>query len=71
MQRTVEDILLREVLEAWQRDYRDMFKVVFCVGSRWTNVHMGALTKCTAKAEYIPPPLPTGFDSLQHMELVR
>jgi hypothetical protein len=41
---------------------------IHVLGSRWTNIHMGAKTK----AEYIPPPPPKGFDGLaDHAELVR
>ena len=48
-------------------EYPHRFKVLFCVGSRWANVHMGAKTK----SEYVPPPLPAGFEQLQAAELVR
>jgi ferredoxin-NADP reductase len=40
--RTVEDILYREQLQQFQSDFPDRFKVVFCIGSRYDNVHMGA-----------------------------
>jgi len=57
--RTVEDILMRGELEDWQARYEDMFSVLFCVGSRWANVHMGVKTK-----DYQPPPIPEGFGSI-------
>lgn len=59
--RTVQDILLREVLESWQEQFSDIFTLVFCVGSRWNNIHWGA----KSKSEYIPPPLPIGFTTLR------
>jgi len=52
--REVEDILLREQLEAWQEQQAHRFKLVFCIGSRFANVHMGAKTKDA----YVPPPPP-------------
>lgn len=58
--RTVADILLRETLENWRRIHPDRFRLVYCVGSRWANVHMGAKTK----DEYTPPPLPKGYEEL-------
>mmetsp|Transcript_31212 Transcript_31212/g.42644 ORF Transcript_31212/g.42644 Transcript_31212/m.42644 type:complete len:202 (+) Transcript_31212:336-941(+) len=67
--RTVRDILMRELLDEWQEKYQDIFKVVYCVGSRWTNVHFGAKTKNTEKSQYRPPQLPDGFSSLVSAEL--
>lgn len=64
--RTVKDILLRDILEQWQREFADILKVVFCVGSRWNNIHFGA----KKKTEYIPPPPPEGFEALKDAELV-
>jgi len=63
--RTVADILLKAQLDAWQVQYPLLLKVVYCVGSRWTNIHWGAKNQ----TEYIPPPLPTGFDQLTNAEL--
>ena len=40
--RTVEDILCKDLLLQFERDFPDRFKVVFCVGSRYDNVHVGA-----------------------------
>ena len=65
-QREVKDILMKETLDAWSRHFPDRIKVVYCVGSRWANVHMGAKTK----GEYAPPPKPKGFDELAGAELV-
>jgi hypothetical protein len=59
---------MRELLEEWRVKYQSIFTVVYCVGSRWTNVHMGFKTK----GEYIPPPPPAGFAEIaDHAELVR
>ena len=63
--REVEDVLLREQIEEWQTTQAHRFRVVFCIGSRFANVHMGAKTK----DEYIPPPLPLGFEKLRGAEL--
>jgi hypothetical protein len=62
----VRDILLRELLEEWVSRHPYRFKVVYCVGSRWANVHMGA----KSKTAYEPPPPPAGFASLSSAELV-
>lgn len=61
--REVKDILLREVLDRWTMTYPDHFKVLYCVGSRWHNVHMGAKT-----SEHLPPKPPIGFDANAGME---
>lgn len=58
--RSVRDILLRHQLEDWQARHSDLLSVVFCVGSRWANVHWGVKTR----DEYRPPPLPEGFSTL-------
>jgi NAD(P)H-flavin reductase len=58
--RTVQDILLRNVLETWQQEYSDFLTIIFCVGSRWNNIHWGA-KKAT---EYTLPPLPKDFETL-------
>lgn len=71
LQRTVADILLRSQLEAWQEHYgEDIFKVVFCVGSRWANVHWGVKTRGKSGEEYAAPPVPDGFTTLKHAEQV-
>ena len=59
---------MKELLDAWQDRYSNIFRVVYCVGSRYNNIHMGVRSKC--KEEYIPPPLPAGFSDLKHAELV-
>jgi hypothetical protein len=43
--RSVEDILLRETLDAWAVTHADRLKVVYAVGSRWANVHVGMKTR--------------------------
>ena len=58
--REVRDILMKEQLESWRMSYPDMFSIVYCVGSRWTNVIWGA----KSKTEYIPPPPPVGFETI-------
>lgn len=63
--RTVADILLREQLDQWQTEYPDIFKIVYCVGSRWDNIHWGA----KKQIEYKPPPPPKGFETLIHGEV--
>ena len=64
--REVKDILLKEQLEEWRIKYADKeFKIVYCIGSRWNQVLMGAKTK----NEFIPPPLPKGFAELQQAGL--
>lgn len=63
---------MREQLEDWQARYgEEVFKVVFCVGSRWTNVHWGVKTKGKGqKEQYVPPPVPAEFETLRHAEQV-
>ena len=61
----MQDILLREQLEQWQSRYANYLQIIFCIGSRWNNIHFGA----KKKEEYVPPPLPTGFETLSHAEL--
>jgi hypothetical protein len=57
---------MKELLEEWQSQYSHIFRVIFCVGSRWNNIHFAA----KKKIEYVPPPLPEGFHTLQDAELV-
>ena len=62
---------MRAQLEAWQEHYgEEVFKVVFCVGSRWANVHWGVKTRGKGGEEYTPPPVPDGFNDLKHAEQV-
>jgi cytochrome-b5 reductase len=58
--RKVEDILLRDLLEVWAIKHADRFRIVYGVGSRWTNATFGVKTT----DEYIAPPIPRGFESL-------
>ncbi|KAJ1458325.1 hypothetical protein M885DRAFT_562067 [Pelagophyceae sp. CCMP2097] len=39
--RTVEDILMRDKLDKWAVQHAHRFKVVYCVGSRYSNVKVG------------------------------
>ena len=43
--RDVDDILCRRQLLQFERDNPERFKVIFSIGSRYDNVHMGAKTK--------------------------
>ena len=40
--RTVDDILLREQLEKWNIQHSQIFRAIFCIGSRWSNIHFAA-----------------------------
>ena len=57
--RTAEDILLRERLDGWHDGHSPRFRVMYCVGSRWANVHFAAKTR-DAKG----PPPPGRYDDL-------
>ena len=59
--RSVRDILMRERLEAWQRQHPARFKLVFVVGSRWTSGVRIGLAR---------PEPPEGFKSLAHPRLI-
>ena len=59
--RTVADILLREQLERWADEHPVRFKVVFCVGSRWNNVYMGAAAADGGSG----PLVPEGWETLR------
>ena len=69
--RSVEDILLKETLDYWASDlFKDRLKVVYCVGSRYANVHSGLKKQVkdtgfstTYDALSKPPELPL-YDSL-------
>ncbi|RYY86079.1 hypothetical protein EON63_06410 [archaeon] len=43
-----------------------LFKVVYCVGSRYDQVTWGA----KKKNEYVPPPVPRDFETLRNKEMV-
>jgi len=58
--RECADILLKDVLEGPEFPV-ERFKIVFCVGTRFANIHLGAKTK----NEYVPPPPPTGYNELK------
>lgn len=78
--------MMKELLDEWRERYAEFVTIVYCVGSRWNNIHMGANTKPrlkpaadadndgsnsnNKKAEYVPPPLPVGFTELKQAELV-
>merc|ERR1712176_1248801 len=57
--RTVADILQREQLDQWHKEHNNRFKVCYCIGSRWNNVHFAAKTN-----EKEGPPLPLGWDKI-------
>ena len=59
--REVEDVLLFPLLEQLSAEASGRLRLVYCIGSRWANIHMGAKTK----NEYIPPPPPRGFEELK------
>ena len=35
--RTVRDILMKDQLDAWAEKFKDRFRVVHVIGSRWSN----------------------------------
>ena len=62
---------MREKLDAWSQQHGHRFKVVYAVGSRWANVHVG-LKKAvksegyrTTIAELQRPPMAKGFEHLE------
>lgn len=59
--REVKDILMFQVLEQLSGSSEGRFSVVYCIGSRWANVHLGAKTK----ESYVHPHPPLGFALLQ------
>ena len=69
-QREAKDILMKEFFdECMNQDSSSSssssFKIVYCVGSRWNNVHLGVKTK----DQYVPPPLPCGFEGLSQCNI--
>ena len=63
--REVKDILMREALEQLANSHSSRFKLVYCVGSRYSNMHFAA----KKKDEYMPPPEPEGFSLLDKFEV--
>lgn len=57
--RTVADILQRGQLDKWHEKHNGRFKVCYCIGSRWNNIHFAAKTDSKEG-----PPLPVGWDSI-------
>jgi len=57
--RTVADILQRKQLDQWHEEHNSRFKVCYCIGSRWNNIHFAAKTD-----QKEGPPLPAGWDSI-------
>ena len=58
--RTVKDILMREQLDQWQQEHAGRFKVVHCVGSRYSS---------NVRVHGAQPTLPDGFGELCHPRL--
>jgi hypothetical protein len=56
---------MRELLDEWSIKEAHRFKLVYCIGSRWANVHFGAKT-----AHHEEPTPPTGFAELGKAEMV-
>jgi predicted nucleic acid binding AN1-type Zn finger protein len=61
---------MRELLDLWGDKYSENFRVIYCIGSRWANVHMGAKTRTKKSSEYVPPPPPKDFETLKYAEHV-
>jgi len=59
--RQVDQILMFPLLEQLSASSEGRFSVVYCIGSRFANVHLGAKTKDC----HVPPPPPKGFALLQ------
>ena len=57
--RTVADILQRKQLDQWHEQHNDRFKVCYCIGSRWNNVHFAAKTDHKEG-----PPLPKDWETI-------
>lgn len=62
--RSVDDILMRTTLDEWARRFPERFKVVYAVGSRWSNVKMGAKGTTTTLEELKKPPVLPGYEDL-------
>ena len=69
--RSVRDILMKEKLDAWSMQHPDRLKVVFAVGSRWANVHVGVKRRVkkegygTTIDALSRPPVPEDWDDLE------
>ena len=59
--RTVEDILMRERLDAWAATHRHRFKMVYVVGTRWRDAIIGIRT-----SNPILPQPPKGLQALNN-----
>ena len=59
--RTVEDILMRERLDAWAATHRHRFKMVYVVGTRWRDAIIGIRT-----SNPILPQPPKGLQGLNN-----
>lgn len=64
-QREVRDILMKDLLDEWIVKESHRFKLIYCIGSRWANVHFGARTS----SHEVPKP-PKGFADLRCAEIV-
>eukprot|EP00961_Rhodomonas_salina_P197128 2660556-Rhodomonas_salina.2 len=52
---------MRERLDGWAAEYKDRFKLVYCVGTRWKDFIIGA------KTDKVTAPLPPeGFEGLNN-----
>jgi len=51
--RAVRDILMRERLDGWAKQYKHRFTMVYVVGTRWRDFTIGA---CTRNKKEPPPP---------------
>ena len=66
---------MREQLEYWREQHEfnndgtgpSDFRVVYCVGTRWGNVHLGIFA---GPDSYLPPSTPSDFDLLRNAETV-
>lgn len=59
--RSVEDILMRERLDAWAAEHRHRFKMVYVVGTRWKDFIIGIKSGTP-----IIPKAPKGFEELSN-----
>ena len=66
--RSVDDILQRSLIDEWHNnsttgplDEDAKFRVMYCIGSRWANIHFGGKTR-----NRTGPPLPKGYESIPY-----